>query len=96
MFIKKIEGRRAVTLQDGTIFTRADLPPENTERWVASRKAAVVRGVAYGLLSQEEALEKYGLTQEEFDEWVKAITRGGLPALRATYRSSIDNLKLKI
>lgn len=93
MFIKKIEGRRSVTLQDGTIFTRADLPPENTERWVASRKAAVVRGVAYGLLSQEEALQKYGLTEEEFDEWVKAITSGGLPALRATYRSSIDNHK---
>lgn len=93
MFIKKIEGRRAVTLPDGTIFTRADLPPETTERWVASRKAAVVRGVAYGLLSQQEALEKYRLTEEEFDEWVKAITRGGLPALRATYRNAINNHK---
>ena len=45
MFLKKVEGPRAVTLPDGSTMTRADLPPENTRRWVASRKAAVVRGV---------------------------------------------------
>ena len=49
MYRKKIQGPRAVTLPDGSIMTRADLPPPETRRWVASRKAAVVRGVVHGL-----------------------------------------------
>ena len=60
MFLKKVEGPRCVTLSDGQVMTRADLPPANTKRWVASRKAAVVRGVAYGLITKREALETYG------------------------------------
>jgi len=43
MYLKKIDGPRAVTLADGTIMTRADLPRADTRRWVASRKAAVVK-----------------------------------------------------
>ncbi|MGR3698848.1 MAG: DUF1153 domain-containing protein, partial [Roseovarius sp.] len=27
MYLKKVEGPRAVTLADGTVFSRADLPP---------------------------------------------------------------------
>lgn len=45
MFLKKVEGLRAVTLLDGSVCSMADLPPIETQRWVASRKAAVVRGV---------------------------------------------------
>jgi len=44
MFLKKVDGPRSVTLPDGSIMTHADLPPASTWRWVASRKAAVVRG----------------------------------------------------
>lgn len=55
MYLKKVEGPRAVTLPDGSVMSRADLPPADTVRWVASRKAAVVRGVVYGLITQEEA-----------------------------------------
>ena len=50
MYLKKIDGPRAVTLPDGSIMTRADLPPAETRRWVASRKARVVKAVAFGLL----------------------------------------------
>ncbi len=53
MFLKKVDGPRAVTLPDGTILTRADLPPPETRRWVASRKLTVVRAVAYGLITPE-------------------------------------------
>ena len=60
MYLKKIDGPRAVTLPDGRIMTRADLPPADTRRWVASRKAAVVRGVASGLITRDEALARYG------------------------------------
>lgn len=84
MYLKKVDGPRAVTLPDGTVLTRADLPPATTRRWVASRKAAVVRGVLYGLLSQEEALERYALSEEEFVTWVRAVSDHGEDALKAT------------
>lgn len=84
MYLKKVNGPRAVTLQDGTIMTRADLPSAKTRRWVASRKAAVVRGVVYGLISQDEALKHYGLSEEEFMEWVRAVSEHGEEALKAT------------
>ncbi|SEO27923.1 Protein of unknown function [Salinihabitans flavidus] len=84
MYLKKVDGPRAVSLSDGTVMTRADLPPASTKRWVASRKLAVVRGVVYGLISQDEALCRYALRKEEFHEWVCAVTEHGEEALKAT------------
>ena len=84
MYLKKINAPRAVTLPDGSVMTQADLPHIRTRRWVASRKAAVVRGVVYGLLSQEEALKRYALSEEEFSEWVRAVSQHGEEALKAT------------
>jgi hypothetical protein len=84
MFLKKIDGPRAVTLPDGTIMTRADLPPAKTRRWVASRKARVVKAVAYGLLPMKEALERYALSEEEFELWRMAIERHGEKGLKVT------------
>jgi len=84
MFLKKVDGPRAVTLVDGTVMTRADLPPATTQRWVASRKAAVVRGVLYGLITQSEALRRYGVSDEEFQSWVQAVADHGEEALKAT------------
>ncbi len=73
-----------MTLPDGTIMTRADLPSRKTRRWVASRKAAVVRAVALGLITRDEALERYALSEEEFSEWETAVDRHGEAALKAT------------
>ncbi len=84
MYLKKIEGVRAVKLPDGQAMTQADLPPVTTTRWVASRKLAVVRGVLYGLISQEEACARYHLSEEEFSEWVRAVSLHGEEALKAT------------
>ena len=84
MYLKKVDGPRAVTLPDGKVMTRADLPPEQTRRWVASRKLAVVRGVVYGLISQSDALARYGLSKDEFNEWVSALSRHGEEALKVT------------
>jgi len=84
MFIKRIDGPRAVTLPDGSIMTRADLPAETTRRWVASRKAAVVRAVRYGLITLDEAKARYGLSDEEFDGWASAVAEHGEQALKAT------------
>lgn len=69
---------------DGLPLTLADLPPQTTKRWVIRRKAEVVAAVRGGLLSLEEACERYSLTMEEFLSWQKAIDQYGLPGLRAT------------
>lgn len=84
MYIRKLNGPRAVRLLDGTLMTRADLPDPDTRRWVASRKAAVVRAVGAGLLTRDEALEIYQMSGEEFDGWQKAVQTHGEAALKAT------------
>ena len=84
MYLKKIDGPRTVTLPDGTTMTRADLPDPKTRRWVARRKAAVVRAVAGGLITRENALEIYGLSDEEFEAWHALVAEHGARALKAT------------
>ncbi len=69
---------------DGMPLTLNDLPPTTTKRWVIRRKAEVVAAVRGGLLTLEEACERYTLTVEEFLGWQKAIDQHGLPGLRAT------------
>jgi len=84
MYLKRVDGARSVTLPDGTVLTRADLPPAETRRWVASRKAVVVRAVVYGLLPQSEAQDRYGLSEEEFTLWRQAVELHGERALKVT------------
>lgn len=84
MYLKKINGPRAVTLPDGTVMTRADLPDVNTRRWVASRKAAVVRAIDAGLISRDDAVELYCLSGEELDAWHVAVEQHGEVAMKAT------------
>ncbi len=69
---------------DGTPLTLADLPPHTTKRWVIRRKAEVVMAVRGGLLTLEDACERYSLTVEEFLTWQKAIEQFGMKGLRAT------------
>ena len=42
MHIRKVPGPRTVQLPDVGFFSRGDLPPPTTKRWVAFRKAVVV------------------------------------------------------
>jgi len=92
MFLKKVEGPRTVTLPDGSTMSRADLPPVTTKRWVASRKVAVVKGVAAGLITRAEACDMYDLSEEELESWFIAVRSHGEKALKATqlmkYRQS--------
>jgi hypothetical protein len=69
---------------DGSPLTIADLPPANTRRWVIRRKAEVVAAVRGGLLSLEEACERYTLTVEEFLNWQASLEDHGLAGLRTT------------
>jgi len=84
MYLKKIDGPRAVTLPDGSVLSRADLPPASIRRWVASRKAVVVKAVEHGLVARTEVLDRYDLTEEEFESWRLAVQRHGVQALKVT------------
>jgi hypothetical protein len=76
---------------DGSPLTIADLPPPGNHRWVIRRKAEVVAAVRGGLLSLDEACERYTLTTEEYLSWQRALDKNGLAGLRTTriqqYRS---------
>ncbi|MEJ6715219.1 MAG: DUF1153 domain-containing protein [Rhodobacterales bacterium] len=84
MYIKKPKGPVFATLKDGSKISRADLPPPSTKRWVASRKAAVVRAVDAGLMDVEEVCSVYGLSEEEFSSWQGKVHTYGEKALKAT------------
>ena len=61
-----------------------DLPPSNTNRWVARRKAAVLAALRSGALTMEEACRRYALSEEELLDWQRAFEAHGLRVLRAT------------
>ena len=84
MHIRKVPGPRTVQLPDVGFLRRGDLPPPTTKRWVASRKAVVVKAVRFGLISLEEACSLYDLTQDEYCSWQTAVARYSESALRAT------------
>ena len=60
------------------------LPPADTTRWVIRRKAEVVAAVSGGLLSADEACDRYNLSMEELASWQRSIERSGIYGLRAT------------
>lgn len=84
MYIRREKGPVFVTLPDGTKMTRSDLPPPNTKRWVARRKATVVAAVDFGLIDAKEACDMYRLSEEELDLWRSAVRTHGAAALRVT------------
>jgi len=80
---------RLYDLLDSEILTRTsvtpmDLPPPDTKRWVARRKAVVVNAVRSGAISLEEVCRRYELSVEEFLAWQRAIDTHGVAGLRVT------------
>ncbi len=75
---------RIVPGPNGQPLSEADLPPPDTKRWVSRRKAEVVAAVRGGLLSLEEALERYSLSEDEFKIWQKLFQAHGQAGLRTT------------
>ncbi|HEX4079647.1 MAG TPA: DUF1153 domain-containing protein [Rhizomicrobium sp.] len=70
---------------DGATLTLPDLPAPETRRWVSRRKAQIVAAVQGGLLSLDEACERYALSIEEYLGWQHAMERYGVSGLRATH-----------
>ncbi len=60
------------------------LPPVNTARWTARRKAEVVAAIKGGLLSFEQACERYSVSADELLGWQRVLDRRGVPGLRVT------------
>ena len=84
IIMKPRDARMRVIGPYGEPITMADLPPPSTKRWVIRRKAVVVAAVRGGLLSLEEACQRYKLTTEEFLSWQASIDEYGLAGLRTT------------
>jgi transposase-like protein len=61
-----------------------NLPPPDTRRWVPRRKAEVVAAVERGVLTADEACERYNLSLEEFETWKQLFRRHGRKGLRVT------------
>lgn len=68
----------------GEMLTLESLPGPSMARWTPYRKAEVVAAVRGGLLSFEEACDRYSLTMDELIGWQRAVNRSGIPGLRVT------------
>lgn len=68
----------------GEQLTLETLPSPDTRRWVIRRKAEVVAAVSGGLLTLDEACDRYGIELEEFISWQRAVERSGMHGLRVT------------
>ena len=84
MYVKKINSPNYVTLPNGHKLTRSELPPTDTKRWVASRKAIVVLAVQTGLVDMAEVCSMYEISKEEFISWVNAVKSHGISGLKIT------------
>ena len=69
---------------NGQPLTLDDLPAPGIKRWVTRRKAEVVAAVKGGLLSKDDACERYSLSEEEFTGWLSLYANHGAKGLRAT------------
>mgnify|MGYP001557323628 CR=1 FL=1 len=65
-----------------------DLPPPGVTRWVIRRKAQLVAAVEAGVITLDEALDRYSVSPEEFESWQRSLRRHGIYGLRTT-RSQI-------
>jgi hypothetical protein len=65
-------------------FGKDALPPDDTVRWVPSRKAAVLKAIREGHISLEHACKRWRLSIEEIQLWQRAVDKVGTPGLRVT------------
>jgi Protein of unknown function (DUF1153) len=60
------------------------LPSPQTKRWTPGRKADVIKGVRQGLLTVEQACERYHLSIDEYRAWERDFDSHGKAGLRST------------
>ncbi len=75
---------RAVVGPLGYPITRDTLPPPDTVRWNARRKAELLLAIRAELISLREAVALYKLSAEEIAGWLSLFERHGLDGLKTT------------
>ncbi len=80
----QVNAGRSVMGPAGQQITIDDLPSPDTKRWVVRRKAEVVAAVRSGLISLEDACNRYKLSVEEFASWQSLVDKYGVRGLRET------------
>jgi len=75
------------TIRDlrGNVVTPIDLPPPETVRWTPNKKFIVVRAVRGNLISLEDALKRYRMTENEFLIWEQGLKDDGVVGLQSTF-----------
>ena len=68
----------------GNVITFMDLPSPETVRWTANKKFIVVRAVRGNLISLEDALKRYHMTEREFLIWEQGLKDDGVTGLMVT------------
>jgi hypothetical protein len=86
MYVRKSTKPRVVKMQSGEILTIADLPKAGLSRWTAARKSTVIRAVMFGLISTDEAIGRYELTHDEFQEWLRSYADYGRNGLKVIHK----------
>jgi hypothetical protein len=91
---------KTITGPNGRPLTLGDLPPVKPNRWFPGHKANVVAAVLGGLMTADQACERYKLTREEFTVWLQAFDSQGAKGLRVTrakrpHPPSVETLKKK-
>jgi hypothetical protein len=71
------------------------LPPADTIRWSSRRKAAVIVAMLTGVITREQACERYLLSEEELAGWETAFERRGIRGLLVTRRSDRSAARTK-
>jgi len=67
----------------GDIIAPYDLPKPNS-RWNSQRKSVVVLAVQAGMVSLEDILNRYSMTQKEFRIWEEELRDNGASGLQVT------------
>lgn len=65
-------------------MTELPLPPFDTVRWTAARKAAIVQAIAKGRIDAIDALRNYSMSAEELGLWQCAHHERGAEGLKVT------------
>lgn len=68
----------------GNVIAPYDIPPAGMNRWTPARKALVVRAVQGELITLDEVLERYKMTEPEFRRWESSLKTDGALGLKVT------------
>jgi Protein of unknown function (DUF1153) len=80
----KAKSGDAITVAHG--YADLVLPSAETKRWSSRRKAAVIVAMRTGVITREQACERYLLSEEELTGWETAFDKRGIRGLLVTRR----------